>query len=78
MFGSDQLVEAGHIENNAELFRCVAAVETVLEDKTFKPDPANTLASYLRPQFKQHGWDWPKSPLAWRRHFIEHHSGVFS
>ena len=71
-------VEAGRIENNTALFRCTAAVEAILEDRTFKDDPANTLATYLRTWLRKRGWDWPKNPPEWKQHFIEHHAEILS
>ncbi len=66
-------VEAHNIENNTALFLCVAVVEEAIEGRAFHNDPANTLASYLRGEFKKRGWEWPKHPYAWKQHFITHH-----
>ena len=45
--------------------------------RAFQGNAANTIAAYLRSAFKKRGWAWPKNPLAWKRHFIEHHVEVF-
>ena len=71
-------VEAGRIENNTALFRCAAAVEAAVEGHPISEDPANTLGSYLRAKFKQHGWAWPKNPPEWKQHFLDHHAEVLS
>ena len=71
-------VETDSVENNTALFQCAAAVEEAVSGQAFSGRPENTLAAYLRTKFRQRGWPWPKNPLAWKRHFIEHHADVLS
>ena len=73
-----QQVKAGRIDNSASLFWCAGAAESA-QGQPFKGDPANTLGSYLREEFRKlPGWDWPKNPPEWKQHFIEYHADVFS
>jgi len=67
-------VETRNIENNTALFLCMAAVEEAVEGRAFRNDPANTVASYLRGEFKKRGWKWPKHAHAWQQHFLTHHT----
>ena len=71
-------VETDSVENNTALFQCAAAVEEAVSGQPFSGRPENTLAAYLRTKFRQRDWPWPKNPLAWKRHFIEHHVDVLS
>ncbi len=71
-------LEAGRIESSAALFRGAAAVEVAVEGKHFKDDLENTVGAYLRANFRQRGWGWPKNPPEWKQHFIEHHAEVLS
>ncbi len=71
-------VEARNIENNTALFLCAAAIEKAIEGRGFSNDPANTLASYLRGEFRKRGWRWPKHPYAWKQYFIHHHAKTLS
>ena len=66
-------VEAYNVGKNAELFKCVAAIEEARTEEAFTGRPENTLASYLRPEFTKRGWLWPKHPVVWKLHFIEYH-----
>ncbi len=67
-------VATGRVENNTALFECEAAVEQARdEDRTFQGNAANTIRSYLLSEFRKRHWKWPKSPLAWKRFFLEHH-----
>ena len=66
-------VEDGSVENNTALFECVAAVEQAVVERTFRGNAANTMRSYLLREFRRRDWKWPKNPLAWKRHFLEHH-----
>ncbi len=71
-------IEARNIENNTALFLCMAAVEEAVEGRAFRNDPANTVASYLRGEFRKRGWRWPKHPYAWKEYFIHHHAKMLS
>ncbi len=66
-------VETYSIGSNAELFKCVAAVEEARTGETFTGRAENTLGAYLRAEFDKRGWDWPKHPVLWKQHFIKHH-----
>jgi len=55
------------LEYNHELFSCIAALEEVNEGTTFENDPANSIASYLRKEFKRRTWPWPLDLTAWRQ-----------
>ncbi len=66
-------VAADNLANNTALFHCVAMVEAAIEGQRFADSPANTLASYLRGKFKHARWLWPPSPLAWKKHFLNHY-----
>ena len=67
-------VKEDDLDNNTALFKCVAAMEIIIDGETFKGDPANSVASYLRGEFKKRGWDWPKNPPAWKQHILKHHA----
>ena len=67
-------VRDGNLVNNAALFRCVAAVEKAIEGTTFSETPDNTVAAYLRAEFKRRGWDWPTHPLAWKQFFLNNYT----
>ncbi len=67
-------VEASNLNNNASLFRCVAAVEKIVEGSTFSETPDNTVAAYLRAEFKRCDWDWPTHPLVWKQFFLNHYT----
>ena len=67
-------VEAGNLVNNSALFRCVAAVEKSVEGRSFGETPDNTVASYLRAEFKRRDWDWPTHPLAWKQFFLNNYT----
>ena len=69
-------VETDSVENNTALFQCAAAVEEAVSGQPFSGRPENTLAAYLRTKFRQRDWPWPKNPLAWKRHFLDHHADV--
>ena len=69
-------ITARTIENNTALFRCAAEIEEALEGRVFKGNPANTLASHLRSEFRKRGWAWPKHPYAWKQYFIQHHASI--
>lgn len=66
-------VETDDIINNTALFLCVAAVEKAVEGQAFGDNPANTLGSYLRAEFKKRDWTWPTHPLAWKQFFLRHY-----
>ena len=66
-------IEAYDVGNNTALFQCVAMVEEARTGESFSGRAENTLASYLRGEFDRRGWDWPKSPLAWKLFFTRHH-----
>ncbi len=66
-------VEAYNVGNNAELFKCVAAIEEERTNEAFTGRAENTLASYLRGEFDKRPWLWPKHPVVWKLHFIEYH-----
>ena len=67
-------VEAHSLENNTALFECAAAVEEAVDEhRTFRGSAANTMRSYLLSEFRKRDWAWPKSPLAWKRHFLKYH-----
>ena len=53
-------------------------MEKVIEGRGFSNDPANTLTSYLRGEFRKRGWRWPKHPYAWKQYFIYHHAKTLS
>ena len=59
--------------SNTALFHCAALVEAAVEGLPLAETPANTLASYLRGKFKHARWLWPPSPLAWKKHFLNHY-----
>ncbi len=67
-------VEMDDIADNTALFLCVALVEKIVDGHVFRNDPANSLGSYLRGEFKRQGWPWPKNPLAWKLYFIRYHA----
>ena len=66
-------VELDNMADNTALFNCVATIEMIVDGETFKGDPANSVASYLRGEFKRQGWPWPKNPLAWKLYFVRYH-----
>ena len=66
-------VETDDIANNTALFLCVAAVEQAIEGRAFGDNPANTLGSYLRAEFRKRDWTWPTHPLAWKQFFLHHY-----
>jgi len=66
-------VESRSLENNTALFQCVGAVEVAREERAFRGEPANTLAAYLRSEFKKRDWEWPKNPPDWKHHFLTYH-----
>lgn len=66
-------VAADNISSNTALFLCAASVEEAVEARTFSTNPANTMAAYLRSEFKKRDWLWPPSPLAWKQHFLQHY-----
>ena len=66
-------VESRSLENNTALFQCVGALEVALEGRAFPGEPANTLAAYLRSEFKKRDWEWPKNPPDWKQHFLAYH-----
>ena len=66
-------VEADNLANSSALFLCAAAIEAAVKDRTFGDTPSNTLASYLRSEFKKRGWLWPSSPFVWKLHFLKHY-----
>ncbi len=66
-------VETDGIANNTALFLCVAAVEQAVEGRAFGDNPANTLGSYLRAEFRRRDWTWPTHPLAWKQFFLHHY-----
>ncbi len=66
-------LETDDIANNTALFLCVAAVEKAVEGRAFGENPANTLGSYLRAEFKKRDWTWPTHPLAWKQFFLRHY-----
>lgn len=66
-------VEADNLASNTALFLCIAAIEEEIEVRTFSNNPANTMAAYLRSEFKKRDWMWPHSPLAWKQHFLHHY-----
>ncbi len=66
-------VETDDIANNTALFLCVAAVELAVEGRAFGDNPANTLGSYLRAEFRRCDWTWPTHPLAWKQFFLHHY-----
>ncbi len=69
-------VEADNLANSSALFLCAAAIEAAVKDRTFGDTPSNTLASYLRSEFKKRGWLWPSSPFVWKLHFLKHYFEV--
>jgi len=69
---ADQVV-VDNLASNTALFHCVALVESAVEGRAFGDNPANTLAAYLRSEFRRRDWLWPPSPLAWKQYFLEHH-----
>lgn len=68
----ERQVEADNLASNSALFLCAAVIEAAVEDRTFGDNPSNTLASYLRSEFKKRDWLWPSSPLAWKQFFLRH------
>ena len=67
-------IETHSLENNTALFECAATVEEAVdEDRTFRGNAANTMRSYLLNEFRKRDWEWPKSPLAWKRYFLKYH-----
>ena len=66
-------VEADNLASNSALFLCAAAIEAVVKERTFGDNPANTLAVYLRSEFKKRDWLWPSSPFAWKQFFLKHY-----
>ncbi len=67
-------VETDDIANNTALFLCVAAIEKAVDGRVFGDNPANTLGSYLRAEFKKRDWTWPTHPLAWKQFFLRHYA----
>lgn len=67
-------VEMDDMADNTALFLCVALVEKIVDGHVFRNDPANSLGSYLRGEFKRQGWPWPKNPLAWKLYFMRYHA----
>ena len=66
-------VEAYTIGHNAELLKCVAAIEEARTGETFRGVAENTLATYLRAEFGKRRWHWPKHQVVWKQHFTRHH-----
>ncbi len=67
-------VEMDNMADNTALFLCVAMVEETVDGQVFRNNPANSLATYLRGEFKKQGWPWPKNPLAWKLFFMRYHA----
>ena len=68
-----QKVAAYNIGHNAELFKCVAAIEEARTGEPFTGHAENTLATYLRTEFGKRGWPYPKHQVVWKQHFMKHH-----
>ena len=67
-------VEMDDMADNTALFLCVAMMEEAIDGQVFRNDPANSLGSYLRGEFRKQDWPWPKNPLAWKLHFMRYHA----
>ena len=61
------------IAHNAELFKCVAAIEEARTGETFTGHAENTLGAHLRGEFDKRGWHYPKHQVIWKQHFMKHH-----
>ncbi len=66
-------VETDSLRSSAGLFRCVAMIETALDNQVFSGTPSNSIGNYLRKAFEKHDWPWPSHPLDWKRFFLTHH-----
>jgi len=66
-------VAEDRVENNTALLLCAAAVEEARTGVAFTGKTENTLRSYLRGEFENRGWEWPKHPVLWKRYFLEFH-----
>ena len=59
---------------NAAIITEMAAIEKAVDGRVFGDNPANTLGSYLRAEFKKRDWTWPTHPLAWKQFFLRHYA----
>ena len=66
-------VDTDSLRSNAALFRCVAMIETAVDNQVFSRNPANTISNHLRPEFTKLKWPWPSHPLDWKRFFLQYH-----
>ena len=51
----------------------MAAIEEERTNEAFTGRAENTLGAYLRREFDKREWIWPKHPVIWKQHFIQHH-----
>jgi len=72
IYYANQVTE-DNVGNNTALLLCAAAVEVARTGVTFTGKAENTLGAYLRGEFDNRGWDWPKHPILWKRYFLEYH-----
>lgn len=64
-------LENDRLRGQTDLYRCVAAIEQVVEGRVLG-NPEDAVRIDLSRYFRRRRWAWPRSEAAWRRHFSKH------